>query len=159
MRSAYLLVLSLISCITLAADRLLPDYSRVYDSARDPFADGKAAIELAGQTGRGVLIEVGGDWCGWCHVLERLIHEHPELDQALHDNFVLLKVNVSDDNANTEFMDGLPRLVGYPQLFVARGDGSVLHAQDPVEFVREGTYDTKLVLGFLQHWASMREGG
>ena len=38
-----------------------PLYSTDYDPSRNPFLDGKAAIELATKTHRRILIEVGGD--------------------------------------------------------------------------------------------------
>ena len=39
----------------------LPVYSLVYDASRNPNADGRAALKLAKETNRKVLIEVGGD--------------------------------------------------------------------------------------------------
>ncbi len=135
----------------------LPEYSRVYDPRRDAFADGKAAIALAAESGRRVLIEVGGDWCTWCHVLERTIRENPELERMLREHYVLLKVNVSEDNDNADFMRGMPVLHGYPQLFVAQGDGDIAHAQDPSEFILYGSYDPELILAFLKRWAGEEE--
>lgn len=41
----------------------LPAYSQGYDAARDPFSDGRAALRLATDRQRKVLIEVGGNWC------------------------------------------------------------------------------------------------
>jgi thioredoxin-related protein len=55
----------------------LPAYSRVYDESRDPIVDGREALKLAQETQRKVLIEVGGDWCSWCHVLDGFIKAHP----------------------------------------------------------------------------------
>ncbi len=131
----------------------MPDYSRAYDPGRDPFADGKSAIALAAETGRKVLIEVGGDWCTWCHVLERTLRDNPPLARVMNEHYVLLKVNVSEDNHNTEFMRTMPVLHGYPQLFVAQGNGDIMHAQDPSEFIRHGSYDPDLLLAFLKRWA------
>jgi len=137
----------------------IPEYSRVYDPGRDPFADGKAAIALAAETGRKVLIEVGGDWCTWCHVLERTLRDNPQLARVMNEHYVLLKVNVSEDNHNTEFMRSMPVLYGYPQLFVAQGDGAIVHAQDPSNFIRYGSYDPDLILAFLKRWAAREETG
>ncbi len=137
----------------------LPEYSRVYDPGRDAFSDGKAALALAAKSGRKVLIEVGGDWCTWCHVLERVIHENPELERMLRQHYVLLKVNVSEGNDNNDFMRDMPILHGYPQLFVARRNGDIVHAQDPSEFIVHGSYDPELILAFLKRWAGKGENG
>ena len=130
----------------------LPAYSRGYSPQRDPFADGRDAIALARRSGRRVLIEVGGEWCSWCHVLERVIKDNPEVERTLRRDFVVVKVNVSDINDNAEFIQGLPAAAGYPKLFVSRGDGTVIHSQDPAEFIRDGSYDAGLVLDFLRRW-------
>jgi thiol:disulfide interchange protein len=61
----------------------LPAYSLGYDPARDPFADGREALRLARQTGRMVLIEVGGDWCSWCRVLDRFLNQHVAIGTTL----------------------------------------------------------------------------
>lgn len=151
------LLLSLLILLPLptvgAADHDLPPYSRTYDPHRDPFADGRAAIELAGRTGRRVLIAVGGDWCVWCHVLERIFKDDPQVEEALRKAYVLLKVSVDETNDNAEFLRGLPPLTSYPTLFVARGDGMLIHVQDPADFLLQGTYDPSRVLAFLQRWA------
>ena len=144
---------SLLACLRLSAGEGLPAYSTGYSAERDPFADGRAALALAKSSGRRVLIEVGGDWCAWCHRLERIISEHPEVATALYGNFVLLKVNVSDANPNDEFLSGLPKLAGYPKLFVARDDGVIVQSQDPSDFLAEGDYNPELILDFLQRWA------
>jgi thiol:disulfide interchange protein len=151
MRRALLLTALLLPSLLPGAE--LPAYSRGYSAERDPFADGRAALALATQTGRRVLIEVGGDWCVWCHVLDRLVREQAALGRALHDHYVLLKVSVSDANDNADFLAGLPPLTGYPRLYVTRANGQVIHAQDPSAFLQDGTYDPDRVLAFLQRWA------
>jgi thiol:disulfide interchange protein len=132
----------------------LPAFSREFSADRDPFADARAAIALAEQTQRRILIEVGGEWCSWCHALNRLFRENPPLERTLRNNFVVLKVNVSSDNDNADFMAGMPELAGYPKLFVSRANGSIIHVQDPATLVREGAYDPELVLTFLKRWAN-----
>ncbi len=152
MNQLLLPLLLLLSVATAHGDGL-PPYSRDYSPRRDPFADGRAAIALATESNRRVLIEVGGEWCVWCHVLDRLIREHAELEATLRRDYVVLKVNVSEENDNAEFMAGMPVLAGYPKLFVARSDGSVIHAQDPSEFFVNGSYSAELLLVFLRRWA------
>lgn len=145
------LLLTTVMATTSTADP--PPYSLGYDAARDPYADSHDALARAARSGRRVLIEVGGDWCVWCHVLDRIFTGHPEAHQLLRDHYVLLKVNTSDEAPNQAFLDALPRRVGYPQLFVARADGNIIHAQDPAAFLHQGDYDPERVVAFLQRWA------
>jgi hypothetical protein len=55
-----------------------------YDPRRDPEKDLAAAGEEARRSNRKILVVVGGEWCSWCHTMDRFFHDHPEL-QALRD--------------------------------------------------------------------------
>jgi thiol:disulfide interchange protein len=135
----------------------LPAYSLGYDPARDPFSDGRHALQLARETERMVLIEVGGDWCSWCHVLDRFLNQHPSIRTKLHERFVVLKVNVDDSNDNAEFLSAFPPALGYPHLYITNNDGSIVHSQDTAEFLQNGKYSQQRVLGFLDHWGRQDE--
>lgn len=129
-----------------------PLYSNQYDPQRDPFADGKAAIELATKTQRRILIEVGGDWCKWCHILDKFIKSDPLIEQALHKTFVVLKVNVSDENSNEKFLASFPKTLGYPHMYVTESDGRVVHSQDTAEFLVNLKYSKLKFMAFLDKW-------
>ena len=129
-----------------------PVYSQVYDPARDPFADGNAALALARMTGRRVLIEVGGEWCTWCHVIDSFLKEHPDVYAALQANFVVLKVNVSDENDNHEFMAGLPKSLGYPHFYITENDGSIIQSQDTAKLLEDGHYSRVRFMNFIKRW-------
>lgn len=147
-----LLALLILSLSPIVTANELPPYSRAYSPARDPFVDGRAAISLARQTQRRVLIELGGDWCRWCIVLDRFLAANAQVRQQLHRHFVVLKVNVSDANDNAAFLAGLPPNQGYPHIFVADRDGSIIHSQDTARFLVNGQYSPQRVLAFIQRW-------
>ncbi|VAW91245.1 hypothetical protein MNBD_GAMMA23-1437 [hydrothermal vent metagenome] len=130
----------------------LPPYSTHYDPARDPFADGRAAIALAKASQRRILIEVGGDWCKWCHLLDKFIKSDKHIEQALHQTFVVLKVNVSDENSNEKFLSTFPKNLGYPHMYVANMDGKVIHSQDTGAFLSNLKYSKQKFLMFLEKW-------
>ena len=135
----------------------LPVYSRAYDASRNPYADGRDALKLAKSTQRKVLIEVGGDWCSWCHVLDRFIKAHPEVESRLHQSFVVLKVNVSDANDNAEFMAAFPAAKGYPHMYVTDSDGNILYSQDTAEFRENKKYSEQRFMMFLDRWQGAHE--
>ncbi len=130
----------------------LPVYSRVYDASRNPNADGRAALKLAKETNRKVLIEVGGDWCSWCFVLDRFIKDHPKVASRLHQTFVVLKVNISDENDNVEFMAAFPKANGYPHMYVTDSDGNILSSQDTADFRENKKYSEARFMAFFDRW-------
>lgn len=134
------------------ADSQLPDYSVKYDDARDPFADANAAITLAKQTNRNVMIKIGGAWCGWCAKMDKFLKDNPTVAKALYDNFVVLKVSVSDANENEAFMKGLPPIMGYPHIFVSSAQGKMLLSKDTGELLAGEEYSVQQWLNFIDNW-------
>jgi thioredoxin-related protein len=131
----------------------LPKFSRVYDEKSDPFADASNALALAKQTNRQVLIEIGGNWCTWCHKMDVFLEKNPEVFQTLHSKYVLLKVSVSDSNENSAFMESLPPVLGYPHMYVSTAEGKMLLSKDTAELLDDGEYSTLHWLTFINKWA------
>jgi len=153
----FVLLISLFSFDVLAEKTLikasdLPNYSKIYSVKSDPFNDATAAIALAKKTHRNVLIEIGGNWCGWCKRMDAFLEKNPTVYQALHNKFVLLKINVSDENENTAFMSALPPVLGYPHMYVSTGTGKMLVSKDTAELQLNGQYNAKIWLQFLTKW-------
>jgi thioredoxin-related protein len=138
--------------LLVSAQTSLPTYSQVYDPARDPFADGRAALKLARETNRRVLIEVGGDWCRWCHVLNKFLAENKNISEQLHRHFVILKVNVSEANDNADFMAGFPRPLGYPHIYITESDGTIIFSKDTAELLENSRYSVKRFQQFIDKW-------
>ena len=80
------------------------------------------------------------------------MRSNPVIWEKLNGNFVMLKINVGDGNSNEEFMSGLPPVLGYPHMFVARQNGNLLHSQDTAEFLLDGKYSSERFLKFLDQW-------
>ena len=155
LRSIFFLSILIANMTTLAADLnpfSIPRYSIEYDSTSNPSIDGKNALLYAKQTHRKVLIEVGGDWCQWCHILDEFIADHPEVKTILYDHFVILKVNVSDDNKNKEFMSSMPEVDGYPHVYITDEKGSIKFSGDLSPLLKKGKFSEKLFLEFLNRW-------
>jgi thiol:disulfide interchange protein len=136
----------------LLLDNELPQYSQVYDDQRDPFNDANAALALAKKTNRNVLIEIGGNWCSWCHKMDAFLLKNPEVYKALHSKYVLLKISVSDANENDDFMKSLPPVLGYPHMYVSTASGKMLLSKDTAELQDSYGYSTEYWLNFLQQW-------
>jgi len=140
------------SSMSISIKHELPVYSQVYDDQRNPFNDANAALALAKKTNRNVLIEIGGNWCTWCHKMDAFLLKHPDIYQALHNKYVLLKINVSDSNENDDFMKALPPVLGYPHMYVSTANGKMLLSKDTAELQDNNGYSTEYWLDFLQQW-------
>lgn len=130
----------------------LPIFSRIYDPARDPIRDGNDALKIALENNRKVLIEVGGNWCAWCHKLDKFIHSHPQLKKEFFNTFVLLKVNVSEENDNKAFLKVFPPVYGYPHMFVTDQQGKILESKDTADFLENKQYSVAKFYEFINKW-------
>ncbi len=124
-----------------------------YDKTRDPAADLKAAVQQARQENKRILLEIGGEWCVYCRILNKVIHDDARLTRRLHDSYIVIKVNFSPDVRNEAFLSKFPRIDSYPHLFLLDSDGSLLLSQTPDAFMNGDTYVPDLILAFLEKWA------
>ena len=147
------LLLSVTACLVLlAAAPQQKDRPPLYDPAADSFADLEEAIVAAQDSGRRILLTVGGNWCGWCYALDGYIHEHEDVHALLETSFVSLKVNMDQENPNEEFLSQYPDIGGYPHLFVLDSDGTFLHSQSTGPLEEGRSYDKAKLMGFLKEW-------
>ena len=138
----------------LAAEQAASAYQPVqqYDPKRDAAADIDAAVAEAKRSGRHVLIEVGGEWCGWCHRLDDYLKAKRKLNALLERNFVMVKVNYSPENENEEVLSRYPEVAGYPHFFVLDGQGKLLHSQDTAKLEEGKSYHARRFKRFLNRW-------
>jgi thioredoxin-related protein len=126
----------------------------VYDPARDPSSDLVTAIERASAEQKRILVEVGGEWCVWCHILDDFVQSEKEILSALGESYVILKVNFDNVNRNEAFLSKYPAISGYPHIHVLESDGSFLHSQQTDELETGRSYSRSAILGFLRKWAA-----
>jgi thioredoxin-related protein len=129
-----------------------------YDPEADPSKDLRAAVEEARASGRRILVEVGGEWCSWCHILDRFVKEHQEIHSLWTTRFVTLKVNYSPDQPNEAFLGRYPKIEGYPHIFVLDSDGTLLHSQNTAALESGKSYSPEKMRAFLIRWAPGARG-
>src|SRR4029077_7813639 len=120
---------------------------------RDPAKDIQDAIAEAGRTGKRILLEVGGEWCSWCHIMDRYFEENPKLMELRDKNFVTVKINFSPENENKTLLSRYPPISGYPHIFVLDTNGKLLHSQDTGKLESGKSYDLAKFVSFLKKWA------
>jgi thiol:disulfide interchange protein len=121
-----------------------------FDPRRDAAADMVEALTRAAAEGKNVIVDVGGEWCAWCHILDRFIAANADLRSLIDASFVWVKVNYSPENRNERLLSRWPKVEGYPHLFVLDGQGRVLRSQPSAQLEGGRTYDKAKLLRFLQ---------
>jgi len=153
----FIVIMAIALVLPVQASNVLPGYSLKYDPSRDPFKDGLDAIKLAQQSNRRILIEVGGEWCKWCHILDNFLDKNPDIKQRLHKTFVMLKINVSDKNDNKKFLQAFPKPLGYPHMYVTESNGDILWSKDTADFLVKGQYSRQQFTEFFDRWEIKQE--
>ena len=136
-----------------APDPSAQDAAPKFDPSRDPTRDVTQAVAEARRAGKRIILDVGGEWCSWCHIMDRYYAAHAGLMALREKHFVWTKVNWSPENQNTAFLSHYPAIKGYPHLFVLEQDGTLLHSQD-TSLLEEGpSYNLDKMTELLEKWA------
>jgi len=124
-----------------------------YDPRRDPNKDLATASQEAKRLNKNILVVVGGEWCSWCHALDRFFHEHADLAALRDKNYVTMKVSMSQENPNRAFLGRFPRIHGYPHIFILDPGGNLIHSQ-PTNVLEDGqSYNSERFKRFLEQFA------
>lgn len=124
-----------------------------FDPSRNPETDLKNAIKEAEKSGKRILLDVGGEWCIWCHRIDEFLFKNKDLNEFLYNNFIVVKVNYSSENKNEKFLSQYPKVAGYPHIFILEKDGEFLHSQDTGKLEKGKGYNHNKFLQFLKNWA------
>lgn len=131
--------------------------AHTYDPARDAERDIRDAMAEAGRTGKRILLEVGGEWCIWCHIMDAFFEKNPELLALREKNFIMLKINFSEENKNEPALSRYPPINAYPHIFILDRDGKLLHSQDTGELEEGKSYNLARFMAFLKKWSPPEE--
>lgn len=129
----------------------------LFDPARNPFDDLKFTVEEAKQLNKRIILDIGGDWCIWCHRIDAFMNNTEAIKSLLDKNFIVLKINVSKENKNENFLSQFPPIEGYPHFFVLEKDGSLLHSQNTGDLEKDKDYDIEKFISFLNKWKPAKE--
>ena len=128
-----------------------------YDPGADPFAQLAEAQEQAKIHDRYILAIAGGDWCIWCHWLHAFLEANPDVNSALEDTFVVMKVYYGDQGTNDAFFATLPEAIGYPHFWILSAERELLFSQKTVE-LEDGdkSYNKANFMAFIDRWKERR---
>jgi thioredoxin-related protein len=150
------LVLACIACLSQTSVSVAQSkYAPVtkYDPKRDAAADIQNAIEEAQRTHKRILLEVGGEWCSWCHTLDNFFATHKQLLDLREQNFVIVKINYSEENENKQVLSRYGKPESFPYLFVLDSDGKLLLAKETGGLESGPSYNLDRLTAFLTEWS------
>jgi thiol:disulfide interchange protein len=127
-----------------------------FDPSRNARKDIEDAITHAQKTHKRIMLDVGGEWCIWCHRLDDYFAENAKLNELREANFIWLKINFSPENENKELLSTYPQIPGYPHIFVLDENGKLLHSQDTSELEAGKSYDLEKMFAFLRKWSPQK---
>ena len=128
-----------------------------FDPAKNSNDDLQTAIAEATKENKRIVLDVGGEWCGWCLRMDKFLATHADLAKLRDENFVWVKVNMSEENENKEFLAKYPAVKGYPHLFVLEKDGSLLKSKDTSELEDGKSYNPQKFADFLKEYAPSKD--
>ena len=123
-----------------------------YGDDRNVEADLAATLVRAATEKKRILLQVGGEWCGWCKLLTGFIEKNDAVRNSLEQNHLLMKVTYTQKQPNEAFLSKYPKIKGYPHLFVLDSEGKLLHSQDTSELEEGNGYNEAKMLEFLENW-------
>lgn len=135
-----LIVLSLFTCGSFSqtagkTDRAIAELQQLqakrekFDPKRDPNLDLQTAVAKAQKENKRIILDIGGEWCSWCRAMDFFFMRNSGLTELRDKNFIWVKINMSDENENKEFLSKYPEIQDYPHLFVLEKDGTLLQSQ------------------------------
>ncbi|MES3003908.1 MAG: thioredoxin family protein [Pseudomonadota bacterium] len=156
MKSASLPLRALLATLLfgIASALFAADLPAKFDPNRDAAKDVAAATAQAKAQGKRVMVDVGGEWCSWCHILDKFIDDNADVKSLVESKFVWVKVNWSLQNKNEALLAKWPKIKGYPHLIVLDANGKMLQSQNTGELEAEKSYDKAKMMAFLREAAA-----
>jgi thioredoxin-related protein len=129
---------------------------KLYDPSANAEKDIEAAIKKAQKENKYVLIQGGGNWCGWCIEFARFAKEDTQLDSVINASYVWYHLNWSPENENkkTYARYGYAQRFGFPVFIILNEKGERIHTQNS-EYLEDGkkSYNKNKVQAFLEMWS------
>jgi thioredoxin-related protein len=134
------------------ADTIRP--VQIYHPEADAKAEVDAAVKRAAAENKHVMLMIGGNWCRWCKMFDKMQKETFAVDSALKANYIFVHVNFSKENKNLPLLSTLyfPQRFGFPVFVVLNGKGERIHTQNSGYLELGEGYDTKKVVEFFEQW-------
>ena len=127
---------------------------KIYSPHANAQTDIAEAIKKAKAEKKNVLIQAGGNWCGWCIEFNRFSHADRQIDSLLKADFIVYHLNYSPEQKNLTVLARykFPQRFGFPVFLLLDEQGNLLHTQNSAYLEQGKSYNKGKVLEFLTHW-------
>lgn len=143
-----------------APDAAAPVESQPQKAKREPIYDTETsgeeliavALRRAQRDHKHVLVEWGGNWCGWCYKLHDVFANNKDVQPIVYEEYELVLI---DSNSNQDLMreyGGQDRQFSYPHLTVLDATGQVLTNQNTEPLEEGPAHNPQVVAEFLRKW-------
>jgi len=129
----------------------------IYDEQADAHQQIAAALQRAHKENRRVLIQWGGNWCGWCHLLHELCASDKDIQHELQYEYDVVLVDIGRFDKHMDIAQSYGadlKGTGVPYLTVLDADGHPLANQETGALEAQGAekpgHDPAKVLEFLR---------
>jgi len=127
---------------------------RIYDETADGAKQIADALVVAKKENKRVLVQMGANWCGWCHRLHNLFETDKVIAATLKSNYVVVAVDVNEEhNKAIDTKYGHPTRFGLPVIVVLDSDGKQLTTKDTGQLEEADHHKPEKVMAFLKEWA------
>lgn len=135
----------------------------IYDESADAKQQIAAALAKAKKENRRVLIQWGGNWCGWCRMLHHTMSTNAKIKRELQYEYDVVLIDIGHWNKNLDLAAsyGADLKSGVPYLTVLDSSGKTVTNQPSDSLERKGPdgkslggdeagHDAAKVLAFLK---------
>jgi thioredoxin-related protein len=153
--SLLILTILIMSSVALSQSTDTLKKKNLYDPTADAKMDIAAAVKKAESEGKHVMLQIGGNWCGWCILFDKKVNSNDTLRTAIEKDFIVYHLNYSRENKNVDVLSSLefPQRFGFPVFVILDGKGNRLHTQNSGYLEQGKGHNTDKVLAFFRHWS------
>ncbi|MBN1397155.1 MAG: thioredoxin family protein [Bacteroidetes bacterium] len=159
--SAIILILTItlpVSAQSIDSVKMIFENHRKYDPSANAEENIQYAVVTAKKLNKRIILDVGGEWCSWCHRLDSLFIRNKDLNDYLNEHYIVVKINVSKENKNEAVLSKYPKISGYPYIFVLNKKGKLVYSQNTEEweYPKDSPikgYNKEKVFESLKKWA------
>jgi hypothetical protein len=129
---------------------------RPYDESANADTIVNAAFARAKKNHKRVLIDLGGNWCGDCIVLDNLM-KLPEVKRFVDAHYEAVAVDVGRFNRNLQIPARFgitQRLEGVPSVLIATPDGKLVNAGHTAALADARNMTPQAVVDWIAQWAA-----
>lgn len=148
-------VLAAVTAPTLGDIQLAQPLPLPYDEQADANRAVTEALERARQSGRRVLVDLGGNWCGDCRVFAGIL-KVPQVHDFVAGHFEVVIVDVGRFTRNLDIPArfGVDKLKAAPTILIISPNGTLLNGDDIIALQDARSMTPQAVVDWLARWAA-----